>query len=140
MKFWDSSAILPLLVEEPQSLAREELLGADPEMAAWFSTPVECCSALMRRMREGAMTLSEADKAMARLRMLEASWVEVSPSDKVRTTAERLLRVHPLRAADALQLAAAWVACRGEPSGMELVCADERLSRAARLEGFAVVP
>ena len=86
------------------------------------------------------MSLAEADKAMDKLRMLEASWVEVSPSDKVRLSAERLLRLHPLRAADALQLAAAWVACRGEPTGMEIVCADERLAKAARLEGFVVVP
>jgi hypothetical protein len=48
----------------------------------------------------------------------------------------RLLRVHPLRAAGALQLAAAleWA---GAPPDGELVTFDERLREAAVREGFA---
>ena len=50
------------------------------------------------------------------------------------------LSVHPLRAADALQLAAALLASDHEPQRMEVVCLDERLSEAARIEGFTVLP
>jgi hypothetical protein len=61
------------------------------------------------------------------------------PSESVRRTAERLLRTHPLRAADSLQLAAALIASDHDPRSLELVCMDERLKSAARREGFTVL-
>ncbi|MHC4974262.1 MAG: hypothetical protein ACYTG3_18225 [Planctomycetota bacterium] len=53
---------------------------------------------------------------------------------------KRLLGIHNLRAADALQLGAALAAASDDPTAWELVCLDECLARAARREGFAVVP
>lgn len=47
-----------------------------------------------------------------------------------------MLRVHPLRAADAAQLAAAFVAAERHPSSLEFVILDMRLAAAARKEGF----
>lgn len=136
MRFWDSSAIIPLLVAEP---ARERLLDAldqDPILIVWWGTPVECTSALARREREGSLTVSEATTALERLRALSNAWQEVLPSDPVRSAAQRLLRVHPLRAADALQLAAALLAAEREPATLEFVSLDERLNAAAQREGF----
>jgi hypothetical protein len=49
------------------------------------------------------------------------------------------LRVHPLRAADALQLAAAYIAAERRPSSLELVILDDRLAAAARREGFVLL-
>ena len=89
-------------------------------------------SALQRLVREGARTSEE------RLRHLESHWVEVEPTAAVRRQAERFLRMHPLRAADALQLAAALVACPHEPVTLAFQTADERLAAAARREGLAV--
>ncbi len=51
----------------------------------------------------------------------------------------RFLRVHPLRAADALQLAAAFIAAERRPSSLELITLDDRLAAAARKEGFVLV-
>ena len=51
----------------------------------------------------------------------------------------RFLRVHPLRAADALQLAAAFIAAERRPSSLEVVTLDDRLAAAARKEGFALI-
>jgi len=115
------------------------LIEADPLMVVWWGTPVECASAIARREREESLSVAGATQAMERLRALEPSWNEVVPSTAVRTTAERLLRVHSLRAADALQLAAAIVAVDGEPSWLGFVCLDERLSEAAQREGFHTV-
>jgi predicted nucleic acid-binding protein len=81
-----------------------------------------------------AMTL-----ALQRLRQLTAGWHEVDPSDEIRETAARFLRVHPLRAADALQLAAAFAAAERRPASLEIVTLDDRLANAARKEGFAVL-
>jgi predicted nucleic acid-binding protein len=51
----------------------------------------------------------------------------------------RFLRVHPLRAADALQLAAAFTAAERRPSSLAFVCMDEKLLAAAKREGFNAV-
>lgn len=139
MKFWDSSALLPLLITEPPGAQLRKVLADDPQILAWWSSRIEIASALARRERERSLTATEADKAFASLQRLSQAWEEVTPSDLVRGTAQRLLRSHPLRAADSLQLAAAIVASGSEPSTLEFVCLDERLNDAARREGFATV-
>jgi predicted nucleic acid-binding protein len=77
---------------------------------------------------------------MRRLAEIGQTWQEMQPTARLRQHAQRLLRVHPLRAADALQLAAALTAARGDPSMLELVCLDQRLTEAAHREGFRVLP
>lgn len=139
MRFWDSSAIVPLLVEERVSPSLLALLDADPVMAVWWGTPVECVSAIARREREGHLEPADATRAISRLRILAGAWNEVVASEPVRQAATRLLRVHPLRAADGLQLAAAVVAADGSPGTLAFVCQDDRLGVAAEREGFTLV-
>ncbi len=138
MIFWDSSAVVPLLVSEGGTAEREAQLRADSVMLVWWGTAVECASALQRLVREGALNEAGARASEVRLRHLEDHWVEVEPTAAVRRQAERLLRLHPLRAADALQLAAALVACHHEPGTLSIRTADARLADAARREGFHV--
>lgn len=139
MRFWDSSAIVPLLVHEPTFDQLRELLLSDAEMTVWWGTAVECTSALARREREGTLTTEMANTAYSRLRELSVTWAEMLPSNPIRITAQRLLRTHPLRAADSLQLAAAIVAAEGEPPSLQLVTLDHQLADAARREGFQVL-
>jgi predicted nucleic acid-binding protein len=139
MRFWDASAIVPLLVLEPSSDLLLDLLERDPVMVVWWGAPVECTSAIARRERDGALTVADATTALERLRAAAAGWHEVLPVDQVRSTAQRLLRVHPLRSADSLQLAAAIVAAEHEPPTLEFVSLDERLHDAASREGFRIV-
>ena len=138
MNFWDTSAIIPLLVDEPGSGAMRSLLAADDLMVVWWGTLVECRSAVARRQREGGLAREVASQALERLACLRAAWVEVLPTGEVRDQAIRLLQRHPLRAADALQLGAAGVASGGKPEGMQFVTLDGRLAEAARLEAFQV--
>lgn len=138
MRFWDTSAVAPLLVEEPNTPRVRELIERDEEMAAWWATPVECWSALARLRREGSIASETEDAADQQLEMLRSAWYEVLPSEEVRLYARRLLRVHGLRAADGLQLAAALV-WSANTDGQEFVSFDIRLREAARLEGFAIV-
>lgn len=140
MKFWDSSAIVPLLVDEGPRASLLGLLAEDPSVAAWWGTPVECVSAMSRREREAALSAADARAAMERLRALSQAWHEIVASEAVRTQAVRLLRMHRLRSADALQLAAALVAAEGEPGSLPFVCLDERLATAAEREGFSTLP
>ena len=139
MKFWDASAIVPSVVAEPTTKAVQGLATKDPVMLVWWATEVECASAIARLERDGALDESTVTQALDRLKQLAAGWHEVDPSDAIREAAVRFLRVHPLRAADALQLAAAFIAAERRPSSLELVTLDARLAIAARKEGFVVI-
>ena len=139
MRFWDASAIVPLLADEPARERMLALLEEDPEVLLWWGTPVELASALARREREQLLTADEVTAALAAAREIVETCHEIAPSMSIRRTAERLLRVHPLRGADSLQLAAAVVAADHDPATLEFVCLDERLASAARREGFKVV-
>jgi predicted nucleic acid-binding protein len=114
-------------------------LERDQGIVAWWATAVECMSALVRLEREGSLPSPSLGDAVRRLDALASAWQEVQPVGLVRQVAIRLLRVHPLRTADALQLAAAVVAAEDHPSTMPLVTLDERLAQAAEREGFPVV-
>lgn len=139
MKFWDASAIVPLLVSEPATKQMQALAGKDPAMLVWWASDVACASAIARLERDGVLAEPGVTQAFDRLKQLAAAWHEVDPSDPVRETAVRFLRVHPLRAPDALQLAAAFVAAERRPSSLEIVTLDDRLAGAARKEGFEVI-
>jgi len=74
------------------------------------------------------------------LESLATSWTEVLPSAALRATAERLLAVHVLRAADVFQLSAAIQWCQRHTVNKELVSFDTRLREAGHKEGFNVLP
>ena len=100
---------------------------------------VECASAVARLERDAFLDRKGAALAFDRLSHLADGWHEIEPSEIIRENAVRFLRVHSLRAADALQLAAAFLAAERRPSSLEVVTLDERLADAARKEGFDVI-
>jgi uncharacterized protein len=95
-------------------------------------------SALNRRRRDGSLTAEDEAPVRRCLERLEESWLEVQPTVTVRDRALRLLRVHPLRAADAFQLGAALIACAEQTRGFMFHTNDARLKEAAAAEGFRV--
>lgn len=139
MRFWDSSALLPLLVPEERTPSLLGLMEADEATAVWWATPVECASALARLERQERLDEPEREIAYRRLNTAAAQWSEVPPIDRVRDQARRLVGLHPLKAADALQLAAALVLCDFEPKTLPFVTLDTQLASAARREGFEVL-
>ena len=139
MRFWDASAIVPLLMTEAATKTLQGHAAADPAMLVWWAAEVECASALARLEREGTLAEAAGIEAFDRLKRLASGWHEVDPSDSIREAAVRFLRVHPLRAADALQLAAAFIVAERRPSSVEVVTLDDRLAAAARKEGFVLV-
>jgi predicted nucleic acid-binding protein len=118
----------------------QSLLRADSGILTWWSTRVEVTSAVARLVREGQLVPADQAASQKRLGQLRDAWEEVAPADQVRVTAARLLRTHPLRAADALQLAAALEACDHRPEALPFVTLDQRLGEAAQREGFEVLP
>ena len=140
MRFWDSSAIIPLCLKEKASEAIKGLMKGDEDVVVWWTTRVECLSALSRRRREGVLSPGDETKARAVLSAIGTAWSEVQPTETVRLRAERLLSIHPLRTADALQLAAALIWAQETPRGLEFVCLDQNLREAALKEGFSIQP
>ncbi len=135
MKFWDSSALVTLVVEQPRSAHARALVADDGELMVWWGSSIECASAIARLHRDGQLSTPEERVARAMLAELSTAWYEIQPGTSVRDQAMRLLRIHPLRAADALQLAAALEWSGGGASGA-FVTYDERLGDAASREGF----
>lgn len=101
-----------------------ELLEEDSLMLVRWASSLECTSGVARREREGSLTAAQSATSLERLRYLKHRWQEILPSAVLRDLAERLLRVHPLRAADSLQLAAAIIAAEREPVKLDLVSLD----------------
>jgi len=140
VRFWDASAVISLCVSDPNSATMRKLAREDEAIAAWWGTVVECHSAFSRLRRQGELQASDVDQARHLLERLADGWSEVSPGQEVRDQAVRLLGLHALRAADALQLAAALVWADRRPLGRHFTCLDVRLRGAARREGFTVLP
>jgi predicted nucleic acid-binding protein len=108
-------------------------------VVVWTLTRVELLSALARRERKEPAAARALASARARVLAAWEEWSEVVALEPVRRQAERLVSVHPLRAADALQLGAALIATDLDPARLELVTFDERLATAALKEGFSVL-
>jgi predicted nucleic acid-binding protein len=131
---------VPLIVEEPMSEAMNALLRDDREIAAWWATWAECVSALSRRLREGDIGSPAGERSRAKLKTLSDEWIEIQPTMELRSLSGQLLAAHPLRTADAPQLAAALRWCGGETARREFVSLDRRLRDAANEEGFSILP
>ena len=138
MRFWDTSGVVPLLIDEPFTSRVLQLLERDEEIAVWWATGVECRSAIASALRHQRISQETEQRARELLEQLEGAWYEISPAEEVRWQAYRLLRIHPLRSADALQLSAA-ILWSGRSADGEFVSFDARLREAARLEGFTLV-
>lgn len=138
MRFWDSSAVVPLLVRQKASALVDRWIAEDPDLVIWTLTPVEVGSALRRLVREGALPERLALQAEERGDEVTAASHVVIDVEGAKDQARRLLRLHALRAADALQLGAALLWARGSPAGKILHTFDERLATAAAREGFRV--
>ncbi len=139
MRFWDTSALVPLIVDEPTTEGAREMLSRDAEVAIWVLTSVELLSAVSRLGRQAA----GLDDLVPGLRLAAIDLVSrctvVTEMDGARRRAERLVGVHPIAAADALQVGAALVVCGDRPERLEFVTLDAQLARCAQLEGFRVI-
>jgi predicted nucleic acid-binding protein len=137
--FFDTSAMVPLCVAQPSSQkARQAYRRFTRQLVAWTAS-IEAAGAIYRAVRLGALSESNAKRALSRLAQLEKRWIEMVPSDQVRHSATSLLGTHDLRAADAIQLASALVWCKDKPRTRTFVCFDLRLAQAARAVGFTAV-
>jgi len=138
VRYWDASALVPLIVSGPASRLARTWLLEDDHIVTWAWTRTEITSAIERRAREGALTRAQRRAVLARLRTFAAGWDEVIDVLSVRTRANAVLARHPLRAADAGQLGAAMLVSEQLADPLVFLCLDQRLVEAAEREGLAV--
>ena len=137
MNFWDTSALVAFHLAECHAGTLESILEDDLEVAVWWGAQVEFASAIARREREGGLSNERAASILGRFnRLAMETYQEVLPTRWLKSTAQRLLSAHPLRAADALQLAAALSIAQEHTASIGFVCLDARLNEAAFREGF----
>jgi len=139
VRFWDSSALIARFIDEPQSALARGWHRDDPAVIVWVMSRVEIASAIARCRREKPSLASEFDHALRDIVKASKEWLAITDVFAVRDRAERIVRSHPLRAADALQLGAAIVAAEEEPASLEFVTLDRRLADAAAREGFQIL-
>jgi predicted nucleic acid-binding protein len=136
--FWDTSALVPLCIEQQPSANARQLLQ-QYEIVVWWATAVEMRSSFQRLLRMGELTVENHASAGARLEKMRRTWRELQPTELLRAQAETFLVTASLKAADALQLAAAWVWSSGNPQSCVFISGDLQLLEAATQTGFQVV-
>jgi uncharacterized protein len=136
--FWDASALTPLCIEF-QATEKIDRLFQEFEIVVWWGSAVEVRSALARLERMGQITAKEVDDSLVRFADLKHRWQAIEPSNALRDLAEELPSRFNLRAADALQLAAAWIWTMQRPNNRPFLSGDQRLLEAARQMGFRAI-
>jgi predicted nucleic acid-binding protein len=138
VRFWDTSALIPLVAADRATRKMLDLLSRDREIVVWMFTPIDLAATIRRK---GPRYRPEVRReAEAFLAALEPAFITIDDGRAVEERARKLAASHALSAADAQQLAAALVACFGKPDGFPFVTLNQRLAGAARAEGFAVLP
>jgi uncharacterized protein len=139
LRYWEASALLPLIVEEAGSELASQWLVTDDHVCTWAMTRVELASTIERRTREGRLTPKERRAALELVTALAKAATEIIDVEGVRDRATQVLARHALRAADAAQLGAALTVVSAGVRGLQFVTLDRRLADAASREGLDVV-
>ena len=137
MKFWDSSALVPLAAIEKKTDVLNEIATADPEIFVSPITPVEVASAIWRKARDTRDEVAR-QRSHRRLAELHDQWSVIEDYAAIFEEARRMVARYGLRGGDAIQLAAA-ILTRGN-AVLVFVVLDEDLAAAARAEGFPILP
>ena len=137
LAYWDSSALVPLCITQPQSPSAETLY-AKHRIVTWWATEVEIRSGLTKLQRMGSIPPGQFLSGKRLAEKLVLGWHTVHESQTITAEACALLESYPLSAADALQLAAALEACEHTSQNYVFITGDPRLADAARDSGFTV--
>ncbi len=136
MQFYytDSSVLVKRHVTESGSqwFCRLAEIGAGRKIISSHVSEIEVYSALARRMRLAEFTPDEHQEMSAQFHYVwTAEYISIVMSDEIVSQAKRLVKNHPLRAYDAIQLASA-IVVNAEISGIKeadliFLAADRRL-------------
>ncbi len=132
--YFDTSAVIPLLVEEPTSPAVAELWAAATRLVTVRLLYPEARAALARARRDGRLGGRQHRAAVAGLGQLDEQFDHVELTAELAARAGDLAEAEALRGYDAVHLAAAELAADDE---LVMVTGDAALRSAARRLGIA---
>lgn len=137
MLYWDTSALFAFLIAERHSAKLRAFIQAQGTSSAYTAmiTPLELESAIQRRLTERSLTLREADTARLFGVEFRKNAFLVPLDQNALDTALHLQKIYGLRPGDAIQLASARLGT-DNPSRVSFLCMDEKLTEAAKREGF----
>lgn len=131
--YLDSSVLVKLYIDEPDSEAVAARVRLADLVATASLTYAEVCATFARRRREGQLTASEHRTLRRRFDADWTTFLIVDADDPLVRAAGSLTDSHSLRGADAIQLASFERLLAGaDDDGIEFLCADDRLTGAAR--------
>lgn len=135
--FFDSSALVKRYVPESGALVVRRATRTASVAVARIAY-AEVAATLARIAREGAMEISERDRALDRLGDDMGRWRVVELRARVVLRTRELVSRHPLRGYDSVQLASA-LELRAAGVAVRFWCVDAVLTDAAAAEGLAIV-
>jgi predicted nucleic acid-binding protein len=137
MLYWDTSALFAFLITEKHSAKLRSLVQQQGSSTAYTAiiTPLEFESAIQRRLSERTLNLREADRARLFGVDFRKQAYLVPLDQNALDTALHLQKIYGLRPGDAIQLASARLGT-DNPSRVVFLCLDEKLTEAAKREGF----
>ncbi|MGH8894515.1 MAG: type II toxin-antitoxin system VapC family toxin [Actinomycetes bacterium] len=133
--YFDTSALLPLLVQEPGSVRASRLWDEADRVVSVRLAYAEGRAALAMAARTGRIGPTSLRRAVRGLERLYRQIDFVEVNDAVVRRAGALAEAHALRGYDAVHLAAAEEVAADQ---MVLVAGDRALCRAAEAVGLAV--
>jgi predicted nucleic acid-binding protein len=137
--FLDTSALVKRYVAEAGSPLVRGLFARRRMVAVSRIAFAEVAAAAARRRREGALSAHQHARLLDRLEADFSSFVVVEVRQATLGAVPGLCARHPLRAYDAVQLAAALTLRRASPA-VDFWTTDHALGRAARAEGLRATP
>jgi len=138
--FCDTSALIKLLIDEPNSAKIHQVTERAGLIAACRITWAEAMAAMARRQRDDPTSAEEIESARQRLSMLWSSFTIVEVSQKLVEAAGRFADGFALRGYDSVQLAAAHELHIASEQPVTFACYDRRLNQAAQLLQLEVLP
>ena len=131
--FCDTSALIKLLIDEPDSAQIHQATERAGLIAACRITWAEAMAAMARRQRDDPTSAEEIDHARQRLMTLWSSFTIVEVSQPLVEAAGRFADGFALRGYDSVQLAAAHALHITSEQSVTFACFDRRLNQAAQL-------
>lgn len=134
--YLDTSVIVKLYIREDDS---DKIAGAVGEATAVITSQLaypEACAAIEQRRRAKTISPGEAKAAKQAFELDWSSWFGIAIDEAIVQSSGRLAERHGLRGADAIHLASfERIVATSEDDDVRFLCADDRLSKAARSIG-----
>ena len=131
--FCDTSALIKLLIDEPESDQMQQASSDAEAIAVCRITWAEAMAAMARRQREDPMSGNDIDQARGRLIQNWNDLTIVEVGQNLVETAGRFADGFALRGYDSVQLAAAHELQRSTDQTLTFASYDRRLKQAAQL-------